>query len=290
MTYLYEELQPVMRTSTVTPEVLPDNPGIHRFIWEHAEDVHRIVHRVEHAGGTFSPEKSQVDRQTALITGHKCTPEGRLPDSQKIEKVLNWPTLTTVKEVRGFLGLCGTVRIWIKNYSEIARPLTELIRKTEDFIWDERREQAFNQLKTLITTAPALRPIDYSSNNPVVLSVDSSIIAVGFILSQLDDLGRKQPARYGSLPMNEREACYSQPKLELFGLFHALRAYQLYLVGVKHLRVEVDAKYMKGMLNESDLQPNATINRWIQGVLLFDFELVHVPVERHKGPDALPRR
>lgn len=90
--------------------------------------------------------------------------------------------------------------------------------------------------------------------------------------------------------MNEREARYSQPKLELYGLFRALRAYRLYLIGARNLRVEVDAKYIKGMLNEPDLQPNATINRWIQGILLFDFELVHVPADRHRGPDALSRK
>ena len=90
--------------------------------------------------------------------------------------------------------------------------------------------------------------------------------------------------------MNDRESNYSQPKLELFGLFRALRHYRLYLIGVKNLYVEVDAKYIKGMLNEPDLQPNATMNRWIQGILLFDFQLVHVPATRHHGPDALSRR
>jgi hypothetical protein len=48
--------------------------------------------------------------------------------------------------------------------------------------------------------------------------------------------------------------------------------------------------YIKGMLNNPDLQPNAAINRWIQGILMFDFKLIHVPAERHKGPDALSRR
>jgi transposase InsO family protein len=54
--------------------------------------------------------------------------------------------------------------------------------------------------------------------------------------------------------------------------------------------VEVDAKYIKGMLNDPDLRPNATVNRWIQGILLFDFELVHVPADKHRGPDALSRK
>lgn len=273
-----------------SPEVLSENPNIRRFIWEHALDVYRILHRVAHAGGTFSPSKVQLAKPTAVILGHKCTPEGRVPDEQKVEKILKWPPLTSVKEVRGFLGLCGTVRIWIKNYSLIARPLTELVRKDEEFVWDDRREEAFQTLKQIITSAPALKPIDYTSDNPIVLSVDSSQIAVGFILSQEDDNGRKRPARYGSIPMNEREARYSQPKLELYGLFRALRAYRLYLIGAKNLKVEVDAKYIKGMLNEPDLQPNATINRWIQGILLFDFTLVHIPADKHKGPDALSRR
>ena len=272
------------------PEVLSENPGIRRFIWEHALDVHRIMHRVGHAGGTFSPPKIQLCRPEVIILGHKCTPEGRLPDPGKMDKVKNWPPLKSPKNVREFLGLCGTFRIWIKDYSSRARPLTELIRHGAKFEWDDRRQKAFEDLKEAITTAPVLRSLDYTSDNPIILSVDTSKTAVGFILGQKDEKGKVHPARYGSIPMNEREARYSQPKLELYGLFRALRAFRLYLVGAKKLIVEVDAKYIRGMLKEPDLQPNATMNRWIQGILLFDFELVHVPAEKHKGPDALSRK
>lgn len=272
------------------PEVLPENPGIRRFIWEHAVDVNRVMHRVKHAGATFSAKKIQLCKPEVIIIGQKCTPEGRLPDTDRVSKILNWPVLKTPKEARGFLGLCGGVRIWIKNYSQLARPLTELWRRDEEFEWNDRRQEAFETLKKLVSSAPALRAIDYESDLPVILAVDSSYLAVGFILSQMDEQGRRRPARYGSIPMNEREARYSQPKLELYGLFRALRAYRIYLVGVKNLVVEVDAKYIKGMLNEPDLQPNAAMNRWIQGILLFDFKLVHVPAEKHIGPDALSRR
>jgi len=272
------------------PETLPENPGIRRFIWEHAVDVNRIMHRIKQSGATFSAKKTQICRPEVVIIGQKCTPEGRLPDEEKVAKIRNWPRLTTTKEARGFMGLCGTVRIWIRNYSHLARPITELWRKTEDFVWDERRQEAFDTLKELVSSAPALNPIDYTSDREVVLSVDTSLHAVGFILSQVDDQGRKRPARYGSIPMNERESRYSQPKLELYGLFRALRAFRIHLIGVRKLRVEVDAKYIKGMLNEPDLQPNAAINRWIQGILLFDFTLIHVPGIKHVGPDALSRR
>ena len=82
------------------------------------------------------------------------------------------------------------------------------MRKDTEFIWDDRREKAFNTLKGLVSLAPALRPIDYKSSNPIILSVDSSYVAVGFILSQLDDEGKRRPARYGSLPMSEVESRY----------------------------------------------------------------------------------
>ena len=272
------------------PETLVENPGIRRFIWEHAQDVHRIMHRVKHAGGTFAPSKAQICRPEVIIVGQKCTPAGRLPEPNKVEKILNWPPLKSVHDIRAFLGLCGTVRIWIHNYSKIGHPLTQLLHKDQDFEWTETCQAAFDTLKAAVTSAPALHPIDYASDRAVVLSVDTSKYAVGFILSQYDENGHKLPAQYGSLPMSERESRYSQPKLELYGLYRALRAYRLYLTGVKNLHVEVDAQYIKGMLNEPDLQPNATINRWIQGVLLFTFKLIHVPAEQHRGPDALSRR
>jgi len=62
------------------------------------------------------------------------------------------------------------------------------------------------------------------------------------------------------------------------------------LIGAKKLVVEVDAQYIKGMLNKPDLHPNAAMNRWIAVILMFDFELVHVPGTKHKGPDGLSRR
>ena len=120
--------------------------------------------------------------------------------------------------------------------------------------------------------------------------MDSSYIAVGFILSQLDEENRRRPARYGSLPMSPVEARYSQPKLELFGLYRALRHFSLFIIGVINFFVEVDAKYIKGMLNAPDLQPNAAINCWIQGILMYDFTLIHVPGHNFKGPDGLSRR
>ena len=109
-------------------------------------------------------------------------------------------------------------------------------------------------------------------------------------MQQAPDSKRRYIARFGSGNWNERESNYSQPKIELYGLFRTLKAVQTHILGVKRLIVEVDAKYIKGMINNPDVQPNATINRWIAGILLFDFELVHVPATKHTGADGLSRR
>ena len=77
--------------------------------------------------------------------------------------------------------------------------------------------------------------------------------------------------------------------MEIYGLYRALRALRLWLVGVRNLVVEVDARYIKGMLANPDIVPSASINRWIMSILTFHFSLVHVPGERH-APDGLSRR
>ena len=271
-------------------ETMPKNPGIRRFMWEHLNDLHRILHRIGEAGGTVSGKKMQLCQKEVEVVGQKCSRNGRLPTESRAQRVKDWPPPINVSEVRGFLGLCGTVRIWIKDYSQISRPLVILTRKEAEFVWGESQKEAFQKLKDLVSSAPALRPIDYYCGRPVILSVDSSIYGIGFVLSQLDEKGRRVPARYGSLPISKVVAGYAQSKLELYGLFRALRQFRIYLIGAPSLIVEVDASSIKGMINNPDSQASQPINRWIRNILLFDFHLLHVPGARHKAPDALSRR
>ena len=272
------------------PEVLSENPGIRRYMWEHINDVHRILHRIGEAGGTVSAKKMQLCQSEVQIVGHQCSARGREPVDDRIQKILDWPTPINLKEVRGFLGLCGTVRIWIKDYSIIAKPLVDLTRKSTPFSWGPEQEEAFEDLKELVTQAPALRPLDYNCDRPIILSVDSSIYGVGYILSQEDEYGRRAPARYGSIPLTSAEASYPQSKLELFGVSRALHRCRAYITGVKKLIVEVDASSVIGMIRKVDPKTEATENRWINGIVHFNPILVHVPAHKHQGPDALSRR
>ena len=129
-----------------------------------------------------------------------------------------------------------------------------------------------NALKDAVATSGAIRSIDYESDNPVHFCVDSSIHGYGAILLQINENGARIPARFMSGTWHSRERNYSQAKLELFGLFRALYEARIYLVGINHFFVEVDASYIKGMINNPDLQRRSTEKTpKIQGARLEDF-------------------
>ena len=143
-------------------------------------------------------------------------------------------------------------------------------------------------LKDALDKAVPLGNIDYESDGAVVLAVDTSYKAVGYYIYQEGESAKlkKTFVKFGSITMNDREARFSQPKRELFGLKRALKACEYLLIGCRKLIVETDAKYIHGMLNHPEMGPNATINRWIEQILMFHFEIRHVSGKTF-GPDGL---
>jgi len=240
-----------------TYETIPDNPGIHHFIWEHCIVINRILQRLENVGATVSASKFVLAAPTATIIGHKCTFEGCVPEESKVQKIHDWPEPTNHMQVRGFLGTCGVLHIFIHNFSHIACPLINLTKKDVPFIFGTEQREAMQILKDAVLSSPALKRLDYMSKREVILAVDTSNIAIGFILLQVGKDGKRYPSRFGSIALTEVESCYSQAKLELYSLFRVVR---IFIFGMKNLTAEVDAKYIKWMINNPNLQPNATIN------------------------------
>ena len=274
-----------------TEERIPENPGIRRFVWEHFQDLNRICQRLKYHGGTFSGFKAFMCRAEIALLGNRCTIDGRLPEEGRVIKVTNWGPCKDLSDVRAFIGTIGTCRMFIKNFASRAHHLVKLTRKGAPWEFGDEQLAAMADLKEALINSPALRPIDYTSEAPVILSVDTSYIAIGFLLAQCDisDPKVRYYARFGSITLNEREARFSQPKLELYGLYRALRTLKNLLIGVRNMVVEVDAAYIKGMLKNPDVSPSASMNRWILAILMFHFTLVHVPGSHH-GPDGLSRR
>jgi hypothetical protein len=274
-----------------TEERIPENPGIRRFVWEHFQNLNRIVTRMGYAGGTFSGKKAVLCRSDPTIVGHVCTYEGMKPSVDRIGVIQRWAPCTNYTDVKSFLGTVGVMRRYIEDYTIKAEPINLLTRKGVEFDWGPRQEASMKILKEAVANCPCLKPLNYEWDSDVVLAVDSSWMATGIIVYQVDpkDKTKKYFAKFASLPMNEREANYSQPKRELFGIKRALEAMHFWFDGCRKLVVETDAKYVKGMLDNPGVGPNATINRWIEDILKFHFTLKHVAGKTF-SPDGLSRR
>jgi len=244
-------------------ETHPENSGIRRFVWEHFIALARVVQRMKHAGGTFSGFKSILCSPKVTVLGHCCTIEGRLPCVKRVSVIANWGPCSNITDVRSFLGTIGVCHIFIRNFAHRAHPISKLLQHNQPFEWGPLQVAAQEELKTALLNSPALRPIDYQSTSPVILSIDTSHIAIGFILSQcdVDNPIIRYFSCFSSITLNEREARFSQPKLELYGLYRALRALKNEVIGIRNFVVEVDAKYIKGMLESPNIDPSASINR-----------------------------
>lgn len=100
-----------------TFETHPNNSGIRRFIWEHFQNVNRVVQRMKYCGGMFSGTKAVLCTSEITVLGHRCTPAGRLPDQSRVSKIVNWGPCRDLSDVRAFLGTIGVARMFIKNFA-----------------------------------------------------------------------------------------------------------------------------------------------------------------------------
>ncbi len=249
-----------------------------------------MVQQMKYAGGTFSGHKAVLCMSEIMVVGHCCTYEGRKLEMDRVGVIMRWGPCEELGDVHSFLGMVGMHKMFIKDYAKKADALTKLMCLKVPFEFGKDQKESMQMLKDALRDSPSLMPIDYELETDVILGVDTSYHAIGFHICQVDpdNPKRRRYARFGSIVLNERKARFLQPKRELYGLFRALHACRHWLFGVWKLVVEMDAKYIAGMLRNPDEVPNAAINCWIESILMFHFTLVHIPGERH-APDGLSR-
>ena len=108
--------------------------------------------------------------------------KGIADNLERVQAILDWTPPETVKQVRSFLGLASYCRHFIENFSKVAKPLTELLKKDKKFEWTPQCEHSFQELKRCLTSAPVLVPLDFSKD--FVIYCDVSRQGLGCVLMQ----------------------------------------------------------------------------------------------------------
>ena len=123
--------------------------------------------------------------QKGLVLSHIISKKGIEVDKAKVELIIKLPSPTTVKGVKQFLGHAGFYMRFIKDFSKLSKPLCELLGKDAKFIWDERCQKSFEQLKQFLTTVPIVRAPNWQL--PFEVMCDASDFAIGAVLGQRED-------------------------------------------------------------------------------------------------------
>lgn len=103
-------------------------------------------------------------------------------DPSKIEAVQNWRSPRTLKQLRGFLGLTGYYRRFIKGYGMMAKPLTDLLKKDVPYHWGQQEQEAMDRLKQAMVATPVLALPDFTKE--FVVETDASAKGIGAVLMQ----------------------------------------------------------------------------------------------------------
>ena len=213
----------------------------------------------------LSWEKSHFMVWKGIVLGHIISEKGIEVDKAKVEVISKLPSPTSVRQIRSFLGHAGFYRCFIKDFSKISRPLCNLLAKDTLFVFDEDCLKAFNILRTALTTAPIIKPPDWSI--PFEIMCDASDFAIGAVLGQKIN---KEPhvIYYASKTLFDAQLNYTTTEKELLAVVFALEKFCSYLLGSKVL-VYSDHAALKHLLSKKDTKPR--LIRWI--LLLQEFDL-----------------
>ncbi|GAU48626.1 hypothetical protein TSUD_405850 [Trifolium subterraneum] len=236
-------------------------------------------------------KKCSFGQKEVEYLGHLISGKGVSADPKKIEDMNKWPYPKELKGLRGFLGLTGYYRKFVKNYSKIAWPLTQLLKK-DNFIWGDEAQHAFDKLKQAMVTIPVLAMPNF--NKEFVIETDASGKGIGAVLMQ-----EGRPVAYMSQTLSDRAQGKSVYERELMAIVIAIQKWRPYLLE-RHFKVHTDQKSLKFLteqriMGEDQQKWIAKLigfdfedqQKWIAKLIGFDFEVKYKPGKENNAADAL---
>ena len=251
---------------------------------EHLERMVRVLNRLRTSGLKLKPEKCCLFQKSVSFLGHVVSENGIATDPAKTQAVADWPTPTTLKEVRSFLGLASYYRRFVKDFAQIATPLNALTRKGQTFTWTVDAQKSFDTLKIKLTSSPILAmPTDSCD---FILDTDACDRSLGAVLSQVQN-GVERVIAYASRSLDRREMNYCITRKELLAVVFSVKYFRQYLLG-RHFEIRTDHAPLTWLRRTPD--PVGQQARWLEILEEYDFRIEHRPGAKHGNADALSRR
>lgn len=278
-----------------------------RTLEEHEERLLRVLDRLAEVGLKLSLDKCQFCQPKVKYVGHIVSAAGIATDPDKIKAVAQWQPPTHLKSLQSFLGFCGYYRKFIRDYSAIVRPLTDLtkgyppVRKgkkpaksdVHEYFqpsapfgerWTPACADAFRQIIQRLTSAPVLAFAD--ATKPYILHVDASMDGLGAVLNQ-EYLEGLRPVAFASRKLCQSEKNYPIHQLEFLALKWAVvDKFHDYLYGAR-FTVRTDNNPLTYVLTTAKL--SATGHRWLANLTTYDFDIKYKPGRENVDADWLSR-
>ena len=255
--------------------------------WEdHVVHLKEVCERLRKSGLTAKLAKCQFAKPSLKVLGHIIENGTIRPDDEKVQCIKDCPIPRTKRQVRAFIGMASYHRHFIKSFSEIAWPLTNLTKKSQPdkIVFGPDELRAFNELKTALCTAPCLVAPD--PKKPYILHVDSSNFAAGSCILQLDDNGLERPIAYASRKLLPNQVNFSVVEKEAHAIIYFLSYFEPYLYGNK-ITVKSDHHSLQWL--KSFQNSNPRLLRWSMVLARFDVQIVYVRGVQNGVADFLSR-
>ena len=255
-----------------------------RTVEEHNSRLAQVFNRIRDAGLRHKPKKCHFTRESVEYLGHVVSAEGIRTNPEKLRAVNEYPTPFDVRSLRSFLGLASYYKRFVPSFSKVVAPLHALTRKDTRYTWSSGCQEAFQQLKILLTTAPLLKYPDFVK--PFIVETDASGTGLGAVLAQKQDDGTVRPIAYASRSLQKHEKNYGIAELEGLGVVWATKHFRPYLYG-HSCTVFTDHEALKSLLNTP--QPSGKLARWGMALQELNLDIQHRSGKHNANADALSR-
>ena len=273
-------------------DAFADIPGVEVYIddllvhaptsEEHDVRLEKVLERCRTIGLTLNPSKAVIGGSCISFLGHELTGEGVKADHSKVEAVKKMTVPEDKEGIQRFLGFVNYLAKFIPNLSEHSRPLRDACKGRGAFYWCKEQQDAFDTIKSIITSAPTLAY--YNPTSDVILSADASSHSLGAVVLQ----GEK-PIEFAAKSLTECQCRYSQIEKELLATLFACKKFRYYCLGQEVIKVETDHLPLLGLMEKEigDLSPRLAAIRL--KLLGYPIEMVYKPGKEMVLADTLSR-